>query len=97
VQLFSTVPMDALFEFCPLFQKGNVVRLGSQGCGKTMLLSLLRAEIRKAYDESDESSLLLLLRRPRRSDQCLRVGEGRGRGLVHEYRAAASVESDRSR
>lgn len=54
VQLFSRVPMDALTEFHQLFQKGNVILLGSQGCGKTMLLTLFRPEIRKAYADSQE-------------------------------------------
>src|ERR1051326_867013 len=34
-----------------LFQQGNVVLKGTQGCGKTMLLTLLRPEIRVAYFE----------------------------------------------
>ncbi|MDB6035186.1 MAG: hypothetical protein JWM16_5524, partial [Verrucomicrobiales bacterium] len=55
VQLFSRVPMEALTEFHQLFQKGNVVLLGSQGCGKTMLLTLFRPEIRQAYADLNES------------------------------------------
>ena len=47
VQLFSRVPMEALTEFHQLFQKGNVVLLGSQGCGKTMLLTLFRRRFEK--------------------------------------------------
>lgn len=54
VQLFSRVPMEALTEFHQLFQKGNVALLGSQGCGKTMLLTLFRPEIRKAYADLNE-------------------------------------------
>jgi hypothetical protein len=46
VTLFSPVLIkDAL----PLFQPGNVVVKGVQGSGKSMLLSLLRPEIRIAY------------------------------------------------
>ncbi len=54
VRLFSGVPMKALTEFHQLFQAGNVVLLGSQGCGKTMLLTLFRPEIRKAYADLRE-------------------------------------------
>jgi hypothetical protein len=55
VRLFSRVPMESLTEFHQLFQAGNVVLLGSQGCGKTMLLTLLRPEIRIAYVTNDET------------------------------------------
>ncbi|WP_411827520.1 hypothetical protein [Luteolibacter sp. AS25] len=54
VRLFSSKPMDSLVEFHQLFQAGNVVLLGSQGCGKTMLLTLLRPEIRIAYRKYGE-------------------------------------------
>lgn len=54
VRLFSRVPMEALIEFHQLFQAGNVVLLGSQGCGKTMLLTLFRPEIRVAYAKYGE-------------------------------------------
>lgn len=54
VRLFSAVPMLGLAEFHQLFQEGNVVLLGSQGCGKTMLLTLFRPEIREAYAEKGE-------------------------------------------
>ncbi|TLD71126.1 hypothetical protein FEM03_09440 [Phragmitibacter flavus] len=54
VRLFSSKPMDSLVEFHQLFQAGNVVLLGSQGCGKTMLLTLLRPEIRIAYRKYKE-------------------------------------------
>src|ERR1700720_3845155 len=54
VRLFSRVPMEGLTEFHQLFQAGNVVLLGSQGCGKTMLLTLFRPEIRVAYKDYDE-------------------------------------------
>jgi hypothetical protein len=47
VELFSEVPLQAAIN--PLFQGGNVVLLGTQGCGKTMILSLLRPDTRVAY------------------------------------------------
>lgn len=47
VQLFSNVPLQTVIN--PVFQRGNVVLLGTQGCGKTMILSLLRPETRIAY------------------------------------------------
>src|SRR5690348_12282073 len=39
VELFSQEVLQAAIN--PLFQGGNVVLSGSQGCGKTMILSLL--------------------------------------------------------
>jgi len=54
VRLFSRVPMEALTEFHQLFQAGNVFLLGSQGCGKTMLLTLFRPKIRMAYAKNNE-------------------------------------------
>jgi hypothetical protein len=36
-----------------LFQRGNVILRGTQGSGKTMLLSLLRPEVRIAFSQSD--------------------------------------------
>lgn len=54
VKLFSKVPMESLSVMQPLFQVSNVVLLGTQGCGKTMLLSLLRPEIREAYAAQNE-------------------------------------------
>lgn len=54
VRLFSSVPISSLTEFHQLFQPGNVVLLGSQGCGKTMLLTLFRPEIRQAYEDLGE-------------------------------------------
>jgi hypothetical protein len=47
VELFSEVPLQAAIN--PIFQGGNVVLLGTQGCGKSMILSLLRPETRIAY------------------------------------------------
>lgn len=47
VELFSEVPLQAAIN--PIFQGGNVVLLGTQGCGKTMILSLLRPDTRIAY------------------------------------------------
>src|SRR5665213_200368 len=37
-----------------LFLPGNVVVKGMQGCGKSMLLSLLKPEVRIAYAEAQE-------------------------------------------
>ena len=47
VDLFSAKVLQPAID--PVFQGGNVVLLGTQGCGKTMLLTLLRPEIRIAY------------------------------------------------
>lgn len=47
VELFSDEVLQAAIH--PVFQGGNVVLSGTQGCGKTMILSLLRPEIRIAY------------------------------------------------
>jgi hypothetical protein len=47
VQLFSDEVLQAAIH--PVFQGGNVVLSGTQGCGKTMILNLLRPEIRIAY------------------------------------------------
>ncbi len=47
VELFSDVPLQTAIN--PVFQGDNVVLLGTQGCGKTMILSLLRPETRIAY------------------------------------------------
>ena len=55
VKLFSKVPMKSLSLLQPLFQSSNVVLVGTQGCGKTMLLNLLRPDIRKAYFDFGES------------------------------------------
>ena len=49
VELFSPVLVPHAPE---LFQKGNVVLKGIQGCGKTMLLSLLKPEVRIAYHDT---------------------------------------------
>jgi hypothetical protein len=40
-----------------LFQDGNVVLKGTQGCGKSMLLKLLTPEVRVAYAERNEELL----------------------------------------
>ena len=52
VELFSPVLVPhALL----LFQTGNVVLRGTQGSGKSMLLNLLRPEIRRAYNEAGQT------------------------------------------
>ena len=51
VSLFSDVPVKNTHF---LFQPGNVVLKGTQGCGKSMLLNLFRPEIRKAYHDANE-------------------------------------------
>jgi hypothetical protein len=52
VELFSTVPIESAIS--PVFQGGNVVLSGTQGCGKTMILNLLRPETRIAYAKADK-------------------------------------------
>lgn len=47
VELFSDKVLQTAIH--PVFQGGNVVLSGAQGCGKTMILSLLRPETRMAY------------------------------------------------
>lgn len=47
VELFSDQVLQTAIH--PVFQGGNVVLSGTQGCGKTMILSLLRPETRMAY------------------------------------------------
>jgi hypothetical protein len=47
VELFSDEVLQTAIH--PVFQGGNVVLSGTQGCGKTMILSLLRPETRIAY------------------------------------------------
>ncbi|MGZ3748480.1 MAG: ORC-CDC6 family AAA ATPase [Pseudobdellovibrionaceae bacterium] len=47
VELFSEQVLQTAIH--PVFQGGNVVLSGTQGCGKTMILSLLRPETRIAY------------------------------------------------
>lgn len=47
VELFSGEVLQTAIH--PIFQGGNVVLSGTQGCGKTMILSLLRPETRIAY------------------------------------------------
>lgn len=47
VQLFSAEVLQTAIH--PIFQGGNVVLSGPQGCGKTMILNLLRPEVRIAY------------------------------------------------
>lgn len=49
VELFSDEVLQAAIH--PVFQGGNVVLSGTQGCGKTMVLSLLRPETRIAYSK----------------------------------------------
>jgi hypothetical protein len=52
VALFSPEVLQTAIH--PVFQGGNVVLSGAQGCGKTMILSLLRPETRIAYHELRE-------------------------------------------
>jgi len=47
VELFSDEVLQTAIH--PIFQGNNVILLGTQGCGKTMILNLLRPEIRIAY------------------------------------------------
>ena len=47
VELFSPVPLTSAIN--PLFQEGNVVLTGTQGCGKSMILRLFFPETRIAY------------------------------------------------
>jgi hypothetical protein len=49
VSLFSDIPIRFSH---PMFQPGNVVIKGTQGCGKSMLLNLLKPQIRLAYHEA---------------------------------------------
>lgn len=53
VELFSAEVLQTAIH--PVFQGGNVVLSGPQGCGKTMILSLLRPEIRIAYWDLDKA------------------------------------------
>jgi hypothetical protein len=50
VQLFS--PMFVMHGLS-LYQPGNVILKGLQGSGKTMLLNLLKAKVRVAYDKAE--------------------------------------------
>jgi hypothetical protein len=52
VELFSVEVLQTAIH--PVFQGGNVVLSGTQGCGKTMILNLLRPEIRIAYAKAKE-------------------------------------------
>jgi hypothetical protein len=52
VQLFSDEVLQTAIH--PVFQGGNVVLSGTQGCGKTMILNLLRPEIRIAYADANQ-------------------------------------------
>lgn len=49
VELFSDEVLQTAIH--PVFQGGNVVLSGTQGCGKTMILNLLRPEVRIAYSK----------------------------------------------
>lgn len=53
VELFSDEVLQTAIH--PVFQGGNVVLSGTQGCGKTMILNLLRPEIRIAYWEAGKA------------------------------------------
>lgn len=46
VKLFSPLLVS---DTLPLYQPGNVVLIGTQGAGKSMLLNLLKPEVRNAY------------------------------------------------
>jgi hypothetical protein len=46
-ELFSAEVLQAAIN--PIFQGGNVILSGAQGCGKTMILTLLRPQTRIAY------------------------------------------------
>lgn len=52
VQLFSAEVLQTAIH--PVFQGNNVVLSGPQGCGKTMILNLLRPELRIAYKDAGE-------------------------------------------
>lgn len=52
VRLFSEVPIPHAM---PMFQPGHVVLKGTQGAGKSMLLSLLKPQIRIAYAKAQEA------------------------------------------
>lgn len=52
VQLFSAEVLQTAIH--PVFQGNNVVLSGPQGCGKTMVLTLLRPEMRIAYSDAGE-------------------------------------------
>ena len=52
VRLFSDWPVRAAQA---LFRSGNVVLKGTQGCGKSMLLNLLRPDVRVAYHRAGVS------------------------------------------
>ena len=47
ISLFSDEVLQTAIN--PVFQGTNVVLMGTQGCGKTMILNLLRPELRLAY------------------------------------------------
>ena len=50
VKLFSPLHLSETLDILALFQPGNVILTGVQGTGKSMLLALLRPEIRIAYE-----------------------------------------------
>lgn len=49
VEVFSPLHLSETLDTLALFQPGNVVLIGIQGTGKSMLLSLLKPEMRIAY------------------------------------------------
>lgn len=51
VELFSPEPLTSALN--PIFQDGNVVLSGTQGCGKSMILRLLLPETRRAYFDAN--------------------------------------------
>ncbi|MFT3869807.1 MAG: hypothetical protein QM715_15260 [Nibricoccus sp.] len=52
VDLFSPIPLTSAIN--PLFQEGNVVLSGTQGCGKSMILRLLFPETRIAFANKNQ-------------------------------------------
>jgi|GEM_PF-473097 len=54
VQLFSAEVLQTAIH--PVFQGNNVVLSGPQGCGKTMILNLLRPEVRIAYWDAEKAN-----------------------------------------
>ncbi len=55
VDVFSPLHLNTLFDTQALFQPGNVVLTGVQGSGKSMLLALLKPDIRIAYSKTPET------------------------------------------
>src|SRR5882672_11412731 len=76
VRYFSPFLVPHMLE---LFQEGNVVLKGTQGCGKSMLLKLLAPETRVAYAERVDGSAREIERRrefPIPTDLCDFISAG---------------------